>query len=373
MCRVGWELTVSRSKGTSYWKHTASGQGLWPTSGKNKVQVLESEMLAMEIAHQQKRLLAKQAQNVSYQVPDTLWSGHDIASKTIPSRLPIPKDCTTTQTSLPRPTMPSSSKIVLPNISQEGGHKRKAEAPAQCDMGNSMTEVHASKTNITQRWVRASQAPKPQEDSNAQRVRAGLSSEQDMLVAQDGVETSKAQVPVECSAAAVGKMTTMPNICDVAIGLVGDGNGDICDVTPLLERGLDDEGQDGRGYQNIGADIDDKTVAEQSESESESESESDEDVKEELVSPPYFWQKPEKASCGLGKGKFSSFKGANGNSLGKSTHTNEDVASASLVESSAPKDVKPAKPSRREKQLASLARDLATSKCFVNQPNYVKS
>jgi len=64
MCRVGWELAVSRTKGTSYWKHTASGQGLWPTSGKNKVEVLETEMLAVESAYRHKRLLAKKAKQV---------------------------------------------------------------------------------------------------------------------------------------------------------------------------------------------------------------------------------------------------------------------------------------------------------------------
>jgi hypothetical protein len=78
----------------------------------------------------------------------------------------------------------------------------------------------------------------------------------------------------------------------------------------------------------------------------------DADVMEELKPHPrpLFWHKPEKASCGLGKGAFTSFVGTNPNSL-----------------------VKPAKLSRREQQLASLARELGTSKCFVNQPNYVKS
>jgi len=61
MFRIGWELTVSRRKGTSYWRHVASGEGLWPSWRENTQELLETEMKAVEIMYTKKRLAKKDA------------------------------------------------------------------------------------------------------------------------------------------------------------------------------------------------------------------------------------------------------------------------------------------------------------------------
>jgi len=86
---------------------------------------------------------------------------------------------------------------------------------------------------------------------------------------------------------------------------------------------------------------------------------------------------PAKPRQGYGKGPLRFFFGASRETSGKGLYMSKQAALASLHQgdcdpSSAPVPTKTVPLTHREKALAALAKELATSPCFVNQPKYAR-
>jgi len=372
MSRIGWELTVSRRKGTSYWRHIASGEGLWPSSKENTQILLETEMKAVEIMYMKKRLAKKEA--LEQRLPTSNQASTTIDALPIQKSSPAPSlDITLCTAPVLEMGPVASAEICLTVQPQEIDRKREFAATqddTQHVSGSLATDL--TKT-YSKRWARASAVPQPKpaivDNGNKRWVRASTTTE----VPKN--PEPKNDDALTCTTTKSGKSTSQCFDESAFLYETMSDTQDTCDVAAIPERCIDDESVDGRGYRNACTDMDDKAV------------ENDIDMDHGVVgidtdhtiieqssanqlTEPCFWHVPDTARPSYGKGPLKFFIGGRRNATGKGLYTTREAALASLhIDDSDPSPVsiqaKSAPLTHREKALATLEKELETSPCFV--------
>ena len=408
MVRIGWEIRVSRKKGTSYWKHMASGNGVWPISQRDINDIVVTEMLAIEQNYLDKRLakleqdtkdkyalpkttnLAEVKPVVSEKTVDYLHLTPIASSQEMNTNIKEMSKCLSSSTIHTIDNDATKSTTTYADV----GQKRNIEAITHDHDDTYHTQSPMETGEYSKRWVRAStNMHHPPDNGNKRWVRASSN----MLHPPDNgnkrwVRTNssdKLDQPTPLYAASttgnktLGKNTTMRLVETTHLGDVVDDH----DVAPLQETELDDETVDGRGYCNIGTDMDDP-IEESIHTDSNLRIDT---ANEHDLQPhsSYMHDATSNGDCkgdckggckgggkGGGKGPLYIHVGAKrdyvGEKRGKGLYMSADLAKASLnmygsTDSTACADDEPKPFTHREKKLAALTNCLSTSTCFVNK------
>ena len=357
---------------------------------ENTKQILETEMKAVEITYIKKRLAKKEAlvHHLPTKTQASITSDQTSAPQPpLPVQTSAPQPSIPVQTSAPQPSLPvqTSAPQPLPDASErnvptlEEGEvasvdicstiqprhigpllqmDRKRDFSATQDNDQHVTGGLATDvaTKYSKRWARASAVPAPKHailsHGNTRWVRAS-----------SAVPKKLGKNTLECSgeSALLSTMSTTQDTCDIAA---------------MPERCLNDDSVDGRGY--AGDDMDDKGVADDIEMQVIVDIDTEHRITTQSnttqSTKDSFRHATAKPRQGYGKGPLRFFVGGNRVTSSKGLYMSRQVAlqQDACDPSSAPVPTKTVPLTHREKALAALTKELATSACFVNQPKYAR-